>query len=197
MMRGLLIVCTVLALGACNTQDAVEQNREASGMARELATALEEDKSAAGTMAMSGINLRMYELDATLGALQKPTLWVHAESGQLESGDSVWSLQGADAVIYRDEQENLHLAAKMGWFDQENNLARLTDGVQVKAGTLNFEMGAIEWDNAEQRAQSEGPVKMTDGGTTLDATTLTLSPDEGTLTLGNVSGRLVLGGPTS
>lgn len=141
-------------------------------------------------MAISGMDLWMDDTSPTAGALRKPTIWVHADEAVMSEDAKAWSLVGARAVIYRNEEEDLKLKADRGRFDETNGIAQLSGGVEINAGKMVMKLSSIEWDNEARRAWSDSPVTVSSGTTELQASSLVLIPDEGVFVLSDVTGRI-------
>ncbi len=142
--------------------------------------------------AFRGIKLEMHDTSPTAGAVRMPLFSVHADEAVKSEDAEVWSLVGARAIVYRNDEEDLKLKAGGGRFDQTNGVAHLSGGVEVNAGELVMDLSDIEWDNETRRAWSDSPVTVLNGATELHASSLVLIPDEGIFVLSDVSGRIDL-----
>lgn len=142
---------------------------------------------------VSDMDLYMHDIQPTGDVRRTPTLWVHAAHGQLKA-DSSWALADASAVIYREHDEEIRLESKSGRFDESNKVAVLDGGVKVAAGGVHLSTDSVRYDNTHRVVQTIAPVELSDGKTTLNAEGATLEPEDGTVTLTNVSGTLSLDG---
>ena len=143
--------------------------------------------------AVSDMDLYMHDIEPTGQSRRTPTLWVHAAEGQLKA-DSSWALADAHAVIYREREEEIQLVSKAGRFDEVKKIAVLDGGVSVAAGGMQMSTDSVSYDNTQRVVQTLAPVQLSDGKTTLNAEGATLMPDDGAVTLTNVSGTLSLDG---
>lgn len=152
------------------------------------------DKTASveGSMVMRGIDLYMHDSAPTFGDTRNPTFWVHAESGNLSPDASLWELHIARAVIYRDNEDDLHIEADSGQFDQANQLAYLHDGVKATSGRLVVEIQDLEWDNKARIARSESAAEIRDGTNELSGRPVRIYPREDRMELGAGSGTIRL-----
>lgn len=217
-------VCSILALGlvvamlaGCDKplpapkpgQPVVDQQQPAAGQPAvdsrqpapvEPEAALPEPRRATVKDALNGIqadasdmDLYMHDISPTGDARRKPTLWVHAARGQLKP-DSSWTLADARAVIYREQNEDIRLESRLGSFDESKKVAVLEGGVKVDAGAVELQTDSVSYDNAKRVVQTHSPVQLSDGQTLLNAQGATLEPDDGSVTLTDVTGMLSLTG---
>ena len=151
-----------------------------------------ETSELSGRMAMTGMDLYLHDYRPTAGGARKPTIWVHSDEGEISTETSAWTLGRSRAVLYRENGEDIILQAMSGSFDETNETAQLSGGVNITTGSLAMELDEIEWDNEEGVARSSGPVTITQGRTLLSASSLVLNPAEDTMLLINGSGRIDL-----
>lgn len=142
---------------------------------------------------VSGMDLYMHDIAPTGDTRRKPTLWVHASKGSLDA-DKSWVLADARAIIYRDQDADIALESTAGRFDESKKIAVLEGGVRVSAGTLRMQTESVRYDNSLRYVETLAPVELADGTTVLTAEKASLEPDEGHVTLTNVSGTLSLAG---
>ena len=142
-------------------------------------------------VSVSGMDLYMHDYAPTGEQARKPRLWVHADSGRLET-DGAWTLDTARMVVYQEEEEDLVIDALTGRFDEQKGTAQLEGGVRLQAGTMQVEAEAFEWVNAMNLARSLSPVRLEDPKSRLNAQGLSLDPGTGTVTLTGVTGELSL-----
>lgn len=137
---------------------------------------------------MQGIDLRMYDVEPTLGTAGKPTFRVQAGSGSMQ-GQGVWRFEDAHAVIYAHKEgtEDMLLDAARGRFEQDLG-AFLEGGLTARIGTMRLELEDLEWVNKEQEARSDKPVQMVDGKTHLTGDTIRLYPSKRTFVLTHAKG---------
>lgn len=138
------------------------------------------------------MDLYMHELEAG-SEKRQPTIWVHADSGMLNP-DRSWSLTRPEAVVYRKAEEDIHFSSDTGIFDDARRIAELQGNVQVQAGDLQMETSAFEWDDNKQLAKTDKGVTVRDGQSELEAQTVELRPETGTIRMTRVNGRLELRG---
>lgn len=151
--------------------------------------------SAAGdesAIKMQGVDLYMHSDDPTYGERKEPTFWVHAERGRLEEKLKVWSIENAEALVYREAEDNLRLQAREGMIDESNQVARLHGGVRATTGELVMNLEDIEWNNHENIARSESPVSLTDGVNDLSGDSVSIFPKDDRVELGAGNGRIRL-----
>lgn len=148
-------------------------------------------------LAMRGVDLYMHDYAPTNGELRDPTFWIHADAGQLAEGEKVWSLQKTKAIIYREDDEDLHLEAIEGLFDQERQEVILKGAVRLSIGSLVVDLEDVVWINEENVATSNRPVHLENENITLDAKSLLIKPGENVLKLGEGSGSIRLKEPNS
>lgn len=141
--------------------------------------------------AVSEMDLYMHDIEPTGNERRMPTLWVHAASGELKP-DNSWALSDAQAVIYRDQDEDIRLRSKAGHFDESQKIAVLEGGVTVSAGEMELSTETVTYSNENRVVETLSPVTISDGNTMLLAEAAMLHPDEGEVTLTNVSGTLSL-----
>ncbi len=146
-------------------------------------------------MAMLGPDVWMHDYTPTEGEPRDPTFWVHADSGQLAEGEKVWSVQGARAVIYRDDEEDLVIEALEGEVDEDRKVARLRGDVRLTVGSLIVDLEDLLWKNEEGTATSNHAVHLVDENLRLHAKSLLIKRDEGKFILGEGSGYIRLTGP--
>jgi len=132
---------------------------------------------------MTGVNLYLHSADPSFGAIEDPTFWVHAESGK-SIGESLWSLEGAHAVIYRKSEDNLVLAAQSGTFDKDNRSASLAGGVRVTTGEMVVNLEDIAWDETQRVARSESTATLSDGANQIVGSSIAIFPDSDRVDLG-------------
>jgi len=175
---GLLVLVPLAACGAEPTRPPA-----AEPTAKPAAPA-----AADGQVTMSGVDLYLHDTRPTLGTPRRPAFWVRAEELVLV-GEGRWAFEKAHAVIAgRDEAaEDILLDAAQGRFREEEG-AVLEGGGVAHVGTMTMEFESIEWDNANRQAWSDKPVKIVDGKTHLDASSLRLYPDERRFELTDVRG---------
>ncbi len=147
-------------------------------------------------MAMLGPDVWMHDYTPTEGEPRDPTFWVHADSGQLAEGEKVWSVQGARAVIYRDDEEDLVVEALEGEVDEDRKVAELRGAVRLTVGSLIVDLEDLLWENEKGTATSNHAVHLVDANMRLDAKSLLIRRDEGVLILGEGSGYIRLTEPT-
>ncbi len=182
----LLVLATGSLAAACSGGDTGEART--GSPQPEVITVAEAEQS---FIEMTGMDLYMYDYAETGTGLRNPNLWVHAAESSLAE-DKTWTLKDAHAVVYRDKEEDLLFDAARGHFDEKQGIAWLEGEVKVSAGTLNLELAEIEWVNEESIARSSSVVTLKDEGTVLEASSLNLNPDNGVITLTDVTGRLSL-----
>ncbi|MCH7908464.1 MAG: LPS export ABC transporter periplasmic protein LptC [Candidatus Hydrogenedentes bacterium] len=189
-MRFVIAICVALGL--------VNVDRDTRPLDRVAQTTGNAAPSESGVrMVVEGMDLYMHDYAPTDGQLRKPTLWVHADRGEEMEGEEVWKLTNARAVIYGDTNrgtQDLVIDAASGIFDRRNDIAHLSEGVEIVTGNLSISMPELVWDNRAGRARSDGPVRVNGDDTTLVAQTMTLDPKTGIFVLTEVSGRLAFGG---
>lgn len=137
-----------------------------------------------------GMNSYFYDDERGAGGLRvAPTFWFHADKGEVDmvTGKSV--LKGVQAVVYRDEAENLTFEAPAGKVDENRKVASMSGGVKAVAGTIHIETDEITYDHSLETAETNGNARMVDGDTLLDAEGLSLHTGENTFELVGVRGR--------
>lgn len=150
---------------------------------------------------MSEINLYMHRSRQMEGVAQKPEFWVHATSFTMQ-GQNAYAFQNARAVVYSGEEgrEDVVIDARRGTFEQDRR-AVLQDDVQVKAGTLQLNMGDITWEKPEDGspgvARSDSHVTINDPSLQLEAASLRLYPDSKLFELTEVTGTVRFGKESS
>ncbi len=132
---------------------------------------------------MKGVNLYLHSSEPSFGQLQDPTFWVHAERGE-SINETQWSLEGAQAVIYREAEDDLVLAAKSGTFDKQKKSAQLAGGVQVTSGQMVVDLEDIAWDETQRVARSESIATLSDGSNTIVGSSIAIFPDADRVDLG-------------
>ena len=187
-MRFAVAIC--VALGLVN----VDQNARPVDR---VAQTTEKASESGVRMVVEGMDLYMHDYAPTDGQLRKPTLWVHADRGEEMADEEVWKLTNAHAVIYGDtnrDTQDMVIDAAAGIFDRRNDIAYLSEGVEMVTGNLSISLPELVWDTRAGRARSDGPVKVNGDDITLAAQTMTLDPKTGIFVLTEVSGRLGFGG---
>ena len=187
-MRSGLLAAFALLLASCGQPPGTAADPELT--AQEVS--LPQETLPRNTMAMRGVDLRMYDYTPTAGELRDPTFWIHADAGQLAEGEKVWSLQKTQAVIYREDEEDLRIEALEGQFDQERQEAMLKGAVRITTGTLVVDLEDVFWKNEEGAATTSRPIHLTNGDTRLDAKALRIEPKKGSLILRDGSGYVPL-----
>ena len=147
--------------------------------------ALDEDAFSHGVM-----TLRFYD-DTPSGEMgELPRFELASSRCRYEEGD-VWSFQDADAVIRGDGNDTeMRIEAGFGRVDHRTKHAFMEGGVRLTTGDLTIEMEELTWSNAERVASSEQPVRILQGGTDLEASSMRLYPDESRVVLQEAQGRI-------
>ena len=148
-----------------------------------------------GSMQMTGINLYMHRKVPFDGAPGRPELWVKADVFSIEDSQT-YSFEGAHAVIYTRDAEEITLEAQRGRFEQDKS-AILEGEVRLAAGALKMLLSDIYWQRGDEAsagmARTDNPVIIDDPELQLNAAGLRLYPDDRHFELVNVSGVIRFG----
>ncbi len=148
-----------------------------------VATAQAAGPAADKTVEMKGVDIYLYSAGPSFGQLQDPTFWVHADRGE-SLDDTLWSIEGVQAVIYRAPEDDLVLAAATGTFDKGRKAAQLAGGVRVTSGTLVVDIDEIAWDETLRVARSESVATLNDGSNRIVGDAIAIFPDDDRVELG-------------
>jgi hypothetical protein len=141
---------------------------------------------------MEGLDLLFHEAGPTFGELRKPTFWVHAVRATCTDSMRQWSLEASNAVIYREQAENLLLSAGAGFFDKEVGVALLSEGVRLTTGVVVVKLEDLQWDNDQQVATSDHPTEFSDGVSLLSGKAFAVHPRENLVQLTDGGGTIHL-----
>lgn len=145
------------------------------------------------SMTVAGLDLYMHSDKFTVHDTAKPTFWVHASKGELTGDESLWTLTDTQAVIYRDEEDDMRMQAKRGWFDQIKNTAQLSGGVTIESGTMKISTDEVNWDNEHGTVTSSSTTELQRGPTHITATSFTMIPKTGGIRLSRPQGTIYIG----
>jgi len=186
-MRPLFLICLLPCLCQCGAGPSTPDEKLA-----EPGKASVEGKSTSAVA--EGINFYLHDdTRGTGGERVGPTLWVHADRGDLDVATGKSVLQGVRAVVYRDEAENVTFEAPAGKVDENRKVASMSGGVSAVAGTLRIESDEIEYDHSSEIAETQGNARMVNGDTLLDAEGLSLHTGVNTFELVGVRGQFEFG----
>jgi len=193
MIRHLTTGAIVLALLGCGSEPPVSNAPAPSPPSDATPQHAAEEALTGASMAVAGLDLYMHDDAFTGQDTAEPTFWVHADQGELTGDESLWTLTDTQAVIYRDDEDDMHLTAKKGWFDQVRNTAQLSGGVTIESGPLRINTQRVDWDNALGTVTSENETELHNGATRLTAIGFTMSPDTGGIHLYQPRGTITFG----
>ena len=133
----------------------------------------------------------MHDYTPSAGALRTPRFAIEAESGTQVGEGNEWSLENTQATVFNGEDERLSLRAGHAEYSETNHTAVLTEGVDVRAGDVSLTLDSIRWDNQTGIAESDGPVRLEQGETWLEAASIRIDPDSELIYCRDFSGRII------
>jgi len=148
----------------------------------------------ANLMAMSAIDLRLYDRTPTGGLEQKPSFWLHAEEFRLDDAGNYY-VRDARAVVYDDlgQEEAISVVADGGRF--EPGVAAFLEGsVYALVGSMALYMEdvacVISETDAVERIASDKPVTLRDAKLDLKASNVVMNPREESFEMKDVRGTI-------
>src|SRR5690606_15398481 len=126
-----------------------------------------------------GFEIVFHDEGFTGTEFQQPSMVIQAGNVNLsDSGE--YFLENVTATIYREGQPETTLVAGRGEVNEDEGIARLSNGVTVDAGDMHLELDHIEWQNNAEppQAVSDAPVRLRQGESDLAAKGLVLIPVE-------------------
>jgi hypothetical protein len=140
------------------------------------------------------IDFVLYEEALVVAGPQRPNFRV-TTSDVREGADGIVRFTDAEATIYSEDGEDVHVTAAGGWFDQENKQAALEGTVRIVTEGRVVEVNELVYDNTTQELRSDKPVLLVDGETELRASAMRYYPQKGrSMLLVDLSGTLMLDG---
>ncbi len=193
MIRGFLTGAALLAILGCSSEQPISDGAAPSPPSGVVEESPAETALKGASMTVAGLDLYMHDDAFTGQDTAEPTFWVHADQGELTGDESLWTLTRTRAVIYRDEEDDMHLNAKQGWFDQVRNTAQLSGGVTIESGPLRISTEQVEWDNEIGTVISSSTTELQRGATHITATSFTMTPKTGGILLDRPQGTIFIG----
>jgi LPS export ABC transporter protein LptC len=193
MKRHVVAGLATLAIIGCGSEQPVSNAPAPSPPPDAVTQNAAEEALQGASMTVAGLDLYMHDDAFTGQDTAEPTFWVHADQGELTGDESLWTLTTTQAVIYRDDEDDMRLNAKQGWFDQVRNTAQLSGEVTIDSGPLRISTEQVDWDNTLGTVTSENETELRNGTTRLTAIGFTMSPDTGGIHLYQPRGTITFG----
>jgi Lipopolysaccharide-assembly, LptC-related len=133
-----------------------------------------------------------FEDNADSEGEQKPSFEMRGDISM--NAERVVSCKNTRSIIRPRTGEEVHVSAASGRYDPNAQTAIMEDGVVMEVDTMRIELVDLLWVNEERTAKSNKPVKIIDGDTVLEASSMEYSRDTGLLLLRDAAGTIKLEG---
>lgn len=179
-------VCLMVAMTGCGSPE------KSTSTTAPAATTNTEEVAPLVTMSSEGMKLVMYDQVPNGNDTGPPTFIIDADLG-VALDDNSSKLTQPNAIIFTEDQEEIHLGAQAGVFDKQTETATLDGGVTLSSPRLHLTMESIVWDNLSRVGHSDVAIQLDTDWAGLTASGMTLTPETGTLIMTQVSGTITLG----